>query len=222
MLVEHVLRANGATAGRLSFATKANQARSRPSQLPRPLDACPALWDRLARLYNDLEEARHAITHRRANAVGRDLQIYDEQRRLIDTVTESDIAAFAGALHGLAELVIEGSDDQRRVGMVAWHLNQLTARHGMPRLPATDPQAGRRLLKADLVALGDGRVQLDVADARKAVNSQPGPSLWDLELYTGASVFVGRWEDLPDPSAATYEFELASPPDWLTEEVAAS
>jgi hypothetical protein len=150
------------------------------------------------------------------------LQIYDEQRRLIDTVTESEIAAFAGAVHGLAELVIEGSDDQRRVGMVAWHLNQLSARHGMPPLPATDPQAGRRLLKADLVALGDGRVQLDVADARKAVNSQPGPSLWDVELYTGASVFVGRWEDLPDPIAATYEFELASPPDWLTEEVAVS
>src|SRR4051812_4094466 len=51
MLVEHVLRANGAGSGTLTFKAKKQLLRSRPATMPPPLDQHPELWDRLARLY---------------------------------------------------------------------------------------------------------------------------------------------------------------------------
>lgn len=54
MLVEHVLRANGTLAGRLTFQEKRKALARRPSTLPAPLNARPELWDRLAALYTAL------------------------------------------------------------------------------------------------------------------------------------------------------------------------
>jgi hypothetical protein len=213
-LVEHVLRANGISARR--FDQKLAALTQRPALLPPPLDAAPHLWDRLAVLYGKLNEARHAVTHRRAvvNAAG-DLEIYDDQRRLIDTVSAAEIQAFAAAVHAAAEVVIEGRSDERDLNLVAWYLDALEPRHQLGRLGATDPNAHRRLLQMDLIEGDDGSLTFDVAQAREVVEWQE-PSVWDIELYAGERRYVGHWEAVPQDQAAV-EFHPASPPAWLSE-----
>lgn len=219
MLVEHVLRANGATAPRLTFAEKARSLSRRPRRLPPPLDQRPELWDRLGKLYIALEEGRHAVTHRRAQAsADGGLEIYDGTRGLSDTITSAELEAFAAAAHAVAELVIDGSYDERRLGLAAWYLNALSGRHGLAALPGVDPNAGRRVLVDELDELDGGLLRFDVARAKAAVEFQP-PSVWDLRLLAGKRVFVGRWEDVPDPSAGSFDFHPASPPAWLSEEL---
>ncbi len=222
MLVEHVLRTNGRS-GRLAFAKKRATVVNRPVSLPEPLNTRPDLWDRLAALYIKLEDARHAVTHRRAQATtAGDLEIYDEGRRLVDTIPSTEIESFAAAVHATAELVIERSADDRRVNIVAWHLNALHSRHNLPLLSATNPNAGRRLLVMDLVDLGHGHLRIDVARAREIVQGQTAHSLWDLQLHAGDRLFVGRWEDLPDHHEAAFDFYSGSLPSWLSEEVPAA
>ena len=111
------------------------------------------MWDRIASLYCEFQDARHAVAHRAAPATAAgNLEIYDDQRprQLTDTVTAAEIVSFIASVHVLAELVVESDDDQRRANIVTWHLNELTHRHGLPPLPATDPYLGRRVLQADL------------------------------------------------------------------------
>jgi hypothetical protein len=219
MLVEHVLRANGASAVQLTFKNKTQTLAKRPRVLPVPLDGQPDLWDRLSRLYVNLQQGRHAVTHRRAQATAAgDLEIYDDARRLIETIANADIGAFAAAVHAVAELVIDAHDDPRRISIAAWHLNALRARHRLRVLPASDPNAGGRLLIMNLERLGDGRLRFDVDRARQTVDGQV-PSVWDLQLHGGDRVFVGRWDDLPDRAASTVDFHPASPPKWLSEEI---
>jgi hypothetical protein len=221
MLVEHVLRANGVVGPRMTFAQKRNALSTRPATLPVPLDSRPELWDRMAKVYVALEETRHAITHRRAQVTSSgDLEIYDDSRARIDTITTAEAAAFAAAVHALAEAVIDGDGDPRRAAIVAWHLNTLTSRHRLPQVPATDPDAGRRLLISDLIALESGFVRFHVARAHGIVTHQQPPSLWDLELRLGNRVFVGRWEDVPTAAGEQIDFHPASPPGWLSEQVA--
>jgi hypothetical protein len=217
MLVEHVLRANGASASRLSFRTKERTLATRPSLLPTPLDTRSDLWDRLAAVYVAFADARHAVTHRRAQATtAGDLEVYDNARRLTDTIRTAEIEAFAAAVHTVAELVIDASDDSRRVGIAAWSLNALGARHRLAALSATDPNAARRLLVMNLDVQDDGLLRFDSALARRTVAGQT-PSLWDLRLHAGERIFVGHWEDVPDPDADALDFHSASPPPWLSE-----
>jgi len=219
MLVEHVLGGNGIAARRTSFTRKNALVAQRPRTLPRPLDSHPDAWDAMAKLYVAFQEGRHAVTHRKAQvSPAGDLEVYDDQRQLTDTVSVDEIAAFAAAIHIVAELIIEGADDDRRIQMVGWHLNKLHVRHGLPALSATDPTAGRSLLKADVTEV-EGRLRFDVAEAREAI-AQQGSSFWDLELLDGERrVFVGRWEDVPNHSASSFDFDPIAPPDWLTEQV---
>ena len=221
LLVEHVLRANGATSGKLPFQQKSQMLTQRPAILPVPLDTRPDLWDRLAKLYNALQEARHAVTHRRATATAAgDLEIYDANGQLIDTVSSNEISSFAAAIHATSELVIEGQSDDRRLNIIAWHTNALQPRHGSPLLNATDPNADRRLLEMDLIELGDGRLRFDVPQAKKTVDGQT-PSLWDLRLHAAKQVFVGHWEDVANHETPV-DFDPASPPQWLSEEISAA
>ena len=219
MLVEHVLRGNGVGGARMSFARKRTALSTRPASLPVPLDGRPELWDRMATLYVAFEEARHAITHRRAQVTrSGDLEVYDDSRARIDTIFSVEVAAFAAAVHVLAEAVIEVDRDGRRAAIVAWHLNTLATRHGLPNLPATDPEAGRRLLISELTPLENGLVRFDVVRARGIVTHQQPPSLWDLEVRIGARVFAGRWEDVPTAAGDHIEFHPVSPPPWLSEQ----
>jgi hypothetical protein len=218
MLVEHVLRANGATADRLTYRNKRDRLKQRQANLPVPLAANRDLWDRFARLYAALADARDAATHGRAKAVGSGhLEIYDDQRRRRDQLDSGEIAAFAAAVHALADLVIDQSDDARQINVVAWHLNSLGARHGLPPLPATDPDAARRMARADLSPIGNGQWRLDLAAVRTAILSQSQPSLWDLELYADERVFICRWEEIPDQEADNLDLDLSAPPSWLVE-----
>jgi hypothetical protein len=220
MLVEHVLQANGAGTARLTFQQKTRSLRRRPTNLPVPLDTHPGLWDRLAALYARFQEPRHAVTHRRAQATAAgDLEIYDDGRQLVDTISNTEIESFAAAVHTAAELVIDARDDSRRANIAAWHLNTLRSRHALAVLPATDPNAHRRLLEMDLIELGGGCLRFEVARAREIVDHQPKPSLWDLRLHAGGRVFVGHWEEVPDQFATLLDFHPASPPTWLSEEV---
>lgn len=197
-----------------------SQPRIPSEHAPRSFDTRPELWDRLASLYTTFQEARHAVTHRRAQATQTgDLEIHDERRQVIDTVARDEIKSFAAAIHAVAELVIDASTDPRRLNIGAWHLNHLQTRHGAGRLSATDPEAGTRLLRADLLREGD-RLRSDASHAREIMASQP-PSLWDLELHVSDRKFVGRWDDVPDREQEFYDFYPGSPPSWLTEEVGA-
>jgi hypothetical protein len=221
MLVEHVLRANGVAGPRMGFAKKRNALSTRPATLPVPLDGHPELWDRMAKLYVAFEETRHGITHRRAQVTSSgDLEIYDNSRARIDTITTAEAAAFAAAVHLLAEVIIDVDGDPRRAAIVAWHVNTLASRHGLSQLPAADPEAGRRLLISDVIPLESGIVRFDVVRAHRIVKHQQPPSLWDLELRLGDRVFVGRWEDVPTAAGDHIDFHPASPPGWLSEQVA--
>jgi len=219
LLVEHILRANGAPSARLSFQQKASWITNRLALRPVPLDIYVDFLDRLAILYVELQEARHAVTHRRAQVTpSGDLEIYDNARSLVDTMTEAEMAAFAAAVHGVAELVIENVDLDRRANIAAWYLNQLQSRHGLGSLHAIDPNAGRRLLMMNLEELPDGRVRFDLGRASSVVAGQPEQSVWDLQLHLDNRVFVGRWENVPEQESEI-EFHPATPPGWLAEEI---
>jgi hypothetical protein len=131
-------------------------------------------------------------------------------------VGKTELRAFAAPVHALAEAVIDSDRDPRRMNIVAWHLNELSSRHGLPPLTATDPDAGRRLLIKDVVSLDDGKLRLDVARVREIAATQP-PGVWDLQLRAGERVFVARWEDVPHGVPAEFDFHPASPPGWLSE-----
>lgn len=221
MLVEHVLRGNGARSGRLTFEYKSKRlAATRPALLPCPLDERTDVWDRLARVYTTFQDARNAVTHRRAQATaGGDLEVYDDGRTRTATIGSGQCAAFAGAVHTLAEAVIDVDRDPRRMNIVAWHLNTLIVYHRLPVLPAIDPHSGRRLLITDVHPLEDGLVSFDVVRARELIDRQP-PALWDLELRSGDLIFAGRWEDIANDDLARIDFHPASPPLWLSSQAA--
>jgi hypothetical protein len=220
MLVEYVLRANGAPAGRLTFKWKRKNLQKQPITLPPPLNAHLELWDRLAVLYTKFQDARHAVTHRRCQVtkVGA-LEIFDDKRQRTDTISSAEIGFFAAAVHAGAELVIGVRDDSRRTNIAMWYLDKLQSRHRLPPLSLTDPNADRRLLVTDLVALDDGRLRFEVARAKEIIDRQPKPSLWDLRLHVGNRVFVGLWEEVEDQSTAALDFHPAMPPAWLSEEI---
>jgi hypothetical protein len=218
LLVEHVLEANRRGSGRFPFSVKSAALSAGSLTLPVPLDARSDVWDRLAGTYVALQNARHAVTHRRAQATASgDLEIHDDQGQMTDTVSDGEIAAFAAAVLATAELVIEGSSDERRLRLVAWHLNRLDGRHGLPSLAETDPDAYRRLLVMDLIEVDGGQLRFDAAQAKESVQGQQ-PSLWDLRLHAGHRVFVGHWEDVGHSDAPIY-FDPGSPPAWLSEQV---
>jgi hypothetical protein len=218
LLIEHVLRANGVSTIR-TFTQKTKSLATRPAALPPPLDGRTDLWDRLAKSYVVLQDARHAVTHRRAQiTLSGDLEVYDDARNVTDVVTNAELTAFAAAVHVVAEAVIAGDADPRRLGIADWYANGLAARHGLGLLAAPDPDAGRRLLITDLAPLERGALQLDVARARGIIAGQQ-PGVWDLELRAGERVFVGRWEDVPS-HADKIDFHPASPPPWLSEQAA--
>ena len=220
MLIENVLRANGAGTGRLTFQEKKRVLAERPSTLPVPVDARPQLWDRLAALYTALENARHAVTHRRFQVTrGGDLQIFDDSRRHVDTIASTEYECFVAAVHAVAELVINASEDNRQANIAAFYLNSMQSRHGLPPLPATDPNAHRWLLEVDLVDIGDGRLRFGTERAKEIIERQPQPSLWDLRLRASGRVFVGRWEEVEDLSGVAVDFHPAAPPGWLSEEL---
>jgi hypothetical protein len=222
LLVEHILRTNGAPIGKLTFVYKAKAVKQRPAVLPVPLDAHLNLWDRIAALYKAYDDARHAVTHRRAGATAQgDLEIFNNQRRRTDVIASNEVASFAAGIHAVAEAVIEAASDGRRLGILRWHLNALASRHGLPELAsAMNPNAGRRLLEMDLAQLEGGRLRFDVLHAKEVVDSQQA-SFWDLRLHLGdeRAVFVGRWEAVTDHNAPI-DFDRSAPPDWLSEQVA--
>jgi hypothetical protein len=223
LLIEHVLQDNGAPAGRLTFREKVGRLKSRPARLPTPFDARPELWDRLAALYQDLQEARHAVTHRRAQVTSAgSLAVFDTSRQLVETISSQEIRDFAASVHILAELVIARAHDERRIEIAAWHLNGLQTRHGAANLTAADPMAGRGVLRADLVEVDNG-LRFDVKAAREAIERQ-SRAFWDVELLSanGATVYAGRWEEIPNRDADNYVIDPASLPKWLTEELATS
>jgi hypothetical protein len=80
-----------------------------------------------------------------------ELEIYDNNRVLAEPISTAESEAFVAAVHDLAEAVVDTDPDTRRINIVAWHLNTLSARHRLPRLAATEPEIGHRRLVADLL-----------------------------------------------------------------------
>jgi hypothetical protein len=216
VMVEHVLRANGASASRLTFAAKTAALANRPQQLPAPFDTYPELWDRLAGLYVAYDEARHVVVHRRAEITpAGDLNV-EKGGRTIDTVPADEFAAFIAAVQGAADLVIDASVDTRRHGVVAAHLNDLGVRHGMPPLVAIDPGVTSALVISDLAAPDPGHLRIDVRGLRDAISKQ-GHATFDLQLSGGGQTFTCRWEDLPNHDAEFFDFDPKERPSWLRE-----
>jgi hypothetical protein len=93
MLVVHVLQANGVTPIE-NFTQKTKALAIRPASLPVPLDARPELWDRIAQTYIALKDARHAVTHRRAEVTpSGGLEVYDNNRAVTDTITGAELTS---------------------------------------------------------------------------------------------------------------------------------
>jgi hypothetical protein len=219
MLVEHVLKANTAPSGRLTFEWKRRNVASRPGMLPTPLNNYLTLWDCLVKLYEVFADARNAVTHRRFKVTGAGaLEVYDDSRNLVGMITSVENQSFSAGIHATAELVINGQSDRRRTNIAGFYLNTLQQRHGQPLLPATDPNAHRWRLEIGLAEVGDGRLRFDLASAREIIDRQPKPSLWDLRLNGGGRVFVGFWEEVPDDLASAVDFDPTMPPAWLSPE----
>jgi hypothetical protein len=221
MLVEHVLRSNGAS-GRLTFAHKTQALRSRPSNLPVPFASHADLWDRLAGVYRAFQDARHALTHRRAGtATAGGLRVYDDGGHQTDVITCLEITSFAAVALGSSDLVVTSSEDSRQLRELAWHLNQLRARHGLSLIAGASLGDDLRLIKATLHPLDQGHWQLDVGHVREVIARQPPSAVWDLELYADPDrMFVARWEGIPDHERVeSVEFDGSLLPDWLAEEI---
>jgi hypothetical protein len=218
-LVEHVLRDNGASRGRLTFVAKKQLlASSRPNRLPSPLRIRPAIWDRLAALYPIMEEPRHALVHRRVAATADGLEIYDNARQLIDTITPSEAHAFAGASHATVELVIDRSVDSRRLAIVSGYLNELKPRHQLTLLSSGSDTGVVRQLVVHLEELADGRMRVDVDQLRQVVGREP-TTLWDItfQAFTARREFRGQWERIP-AGEAVLDFDPGLLPRWLAEQ----
>jgi hypothetical protein len=220
LLVEHVIRDNVQSApAKITFRWKQNWlAKGRPKRLPAPLRQRPALWDRLVALYVELDEVRHAVVHRRARITNTGaLEAYENNRQLVATLTREEVAAFIGAIHACAELVIGGKDDKRRAGMVGAYLNRLQHVHKRRRLARGSTDGVARLMIMDLVERPNGQLGLDVASAEAAVAGQT-PSLWNLDLRAVAvrRRFVAYWEEIPR-GGPLLEFDPDLPPRWLRE-----
>ena len=215
-LVEHVLRADGVT-GRLTFKEKLKQAA--PVVLPVPLDTRRDVWDRLFALYRGYADARHAVTHRRATvAAAGGVTVHDDHGVATDTVSADEVAAFAAAVHAVAEMVIDGTADTRRMGIAEWYLDRLQERHGLPIFGARDVTAGTRLLIVDLRD-EDGFLVLEMAAPREIVAGQEVPTAWDVQMHdTHNRVFVARWKDLP-ACGETFRFRPEALPEWVAEQI---
>lgn len=218
LLVEEVLRANKLLSTHLGFKQKIRKVQIRPAALPHPLAMRPALWDRLAKLFDAFLEARNAVTHRRSDRTPNGgLDVYDNGGTKLDTIGADELAHFVTAVHATAEAVIVAQTDERELDVLAWHLNQLAHRHNLPALQAPDPSIGRRILIADLVDCPEGARAFDVVAVLKTIRGQP-PSRWDLELHDDRGrVFVGRWEDVPVVLVGRVPINASGLPDWLDE-----
>jgi len=221
MLVEHVLLANGVAARGLRFAEKNVELRKLGKRslinLPVPLAGRPDLWERIAEVYLALQDARHAVTHRPAKATPCGDLDYEDKNGPTATISSAELAAFAKAVDALAKAVIDVDSDPRLLNIVAWNLNTLGSRHRLPSLPATDPDAGWWRLIMDLIPLDGSLVQFDLARAREIVAGEPGHC--DLKLLHDARVFVARWENVPNVEETEIDFDPASPPAWLSEQM---
>lgn len=218
MLIEYLQRAAHGAPDQ-AYSEKVKWARRAQPPLPTPLAQDPGIWERLALLYGDLKGARDAVVHRRAKPLKGEFVIYDGQRQEVDRISDEEISAFTGAVHGIAETVVGTDSDRRRVGMVAWYLNALRRRHGLSDLSgAVDPQAGVGRLVMDALPTRAGRLTVDVARAQGITTAQPY-SLWEIELHAGVRRFFGRWEDFPTGTGPTFDFDPDAPPDFLVERV---
>jgi hypothetical protein len=218
LLVEHVLRANGSAAVR-TFSQKSRALGVRPRNLPVPLDDRPGLWDRIAATYVAFQRpGTPSLTGRPKLRLPVTWRFTTTAAYWWKGSAALSSPAFAAAVHALAEAVIDEDRDPRRLNLAAWQLNALGVRHGLSSLAATDPDAGRRLLRTELTELDSGLVHFNVARAREIVSGQP-PGVRDFELPAGRRDFVGRWEDVPDGDDGI-DFHPASPPPWLSEQVA--
>lgn len=218
LLVEYVLRENGAPSKHLDFKDKRKRIGKQQGALPVPFDAHREYWDRLAALYGAFLDARHGLIHRMGGATSSSDLKYRTNTGSTAVVPNSEVTAFMAAVHGAAELTIQGSTERRTLRILAWHLNALRARHGLPDLAADDPSAGVGRIVADLAVLEDGRMRIDVRRLRGTVEGQQQRSTWDLELHGDGRVFVGSWEDVTNQGAEAFDFDPALPPSWLTEQ----
>lgn len=114
-------------------------------------------------------------------------------------------------------MIINSSNDDRKIKMINWYINKLQPRHRKSPLPAIDPNADRRVLRRELLRLEDGNFSFDLVSAKKTIDMQSKNSLWDLELRGEGRVFVGHWDDVTNQLADTLEFHPSSPPSWLSE-----
>jgi hypothetical protein len=219
MLVEHVLRANGATAARLSFDDKKSQIRgSAIERLPTPLDERRDIWERLTRLYGSLGTARHAVTHRRAtvSATG-DVHVFSNERVRQDVIRRQELGDFAASVHGAAEMTIDESTDPRRLRIIAAHLNLLGSRHRLPPLEEAAAPDDYRLLRANAEQTSDRGLRIDLRRIRDAIAQQPATAVWDVELHFGDRVFVAQWEAIPAISRDVVDVDPTALPSWLGE-----
>jgi hypothetical protein len=221
-LAEMAMRINGepCIGGRWTFKQKTAFFCAAPAQLaPCPLDSAPAFWLRTARLYEALNEHRHAVVHRRTHIdPNGDLGGTDSSGaplRPFKVVEQDALIRYAATLAGA---VIETAASKRRLNVLAWNLDLLAPLHGCGILGASQPAAPLKVVD-DLEPSASGRWKVHGGRLHAHLREQ-GVSAFgaDAELYAvrgpsqSGSVYQAHMEDVPDD---TVEVDLSALPAWL-------
>lgn len=205
LLVEFILRLNQFSQpnGRWTFADKKKEVARLQGQiliLPQGLCPYPQIWERLARLYINLLEARHSVVHRRAT-VGADgtFHVQDQTGNPLRPITQEERASFAFVMLDVLSLVLKRAPDNRVANAVTARLDRLEPHHGLPLTGATVPTQVLLILKVPLESVAEGTWRVDVKHLREYVARLDTTAVADLHLHRPgepARAFVARLDEL--------------------------
>jgi len=202
LLVESVLRLNSAPQPEPRWTFKDKKAYLRRGAIPLlPQGLCPypQIWERLAQLYMNLQEARHSVVHRRAT-VDSDgtFHVQNQARNPLRPITQEEQASFAFLMLDVFSLVLKRTPDDRVANAVMARLDGLAPHHCLPPIGATVPTQVLTL-KVHLESVAEGTWRVDLKRLREHVARFDKTAVADLHLHRPGEpvcAFVARLDEL--------------------------
>jgi hypothetical protein len=214
LLIEYALHASPRARGRMPIATKVQYA---SSGVCPPLSTDGDVWQRVAKLYEGTEQARHCLVHRRFNVgpAGELTSLLGAQGQAVSDVTAAEQQAFCRLAQRLADAVITGMLSPRARGDIAGLLNALAAHHGEPVLPAQEV-LDVRVIVDDAERTVDGWA-LKVTELLNDLRARYRPgTLFDLELHFPDTAYSPLRCELDQAPPGSHVIDPGAPPSWLS------